>query len=91
MKIFEAKSVIEALENASQDLNIPINNLHYIIKNNKFDEKVIIEVYSLDDVCDFGKEYLKNVINNLNIDVEVNASVDNGDIYINVESKKKSI
>ena len=91
MKIFEAKSVIEALENASKELNIPLNEIHYIIRNNKLDEKAIIEVYSLDDVCVFGKEYLKNVINNLNIDVEIDSFIKDNEIYINVDSEKKSI
>lgn len=91
MKIFEAKSVIEALENASKELGIPLNEIHYIIRNNKFDEKAVIEVYSLNDVCDFGKEYLKNIINNLNISVEINSYIDNNCVYINIDSEKKSI
>lgn len=58
-KIFEANSIIEAVDNASKELDISFNDVHYVIKNNKSDEKVVIEVYSLEDVCDFGKEYLK--------------------------------
>lgn len=91
-KVFEANSIIEAIDNASKELDIPFNDVHYIIKNDKSDEKVVIEVYSLEDVCNFGKEYLKNIIDSLGIDTVIRSNIDEDNvIHITIESEEKSI
>lgn len=91
-KIFEANSIIEAVDNASKELDISFNDVHYVIKNNKSDEKVVIEVYSLEDVCDFGKEYLKNIISSLGINTDIKSYIDDdNNIHIVVDSEEKSI
>ena len=93
MKKFEAKTLTEVLDIVSKDLNIPIDKIFYIIKN-KNDEHVEIETYSLEDVGEYGINFLKNAIKCLGFNVDVNYRIDSNNNIVNVniiDSENNSI
>lgn len=81
MKIFEAKTIEEAVEKAATEMNLPKEQVHYIIREEKqggllgLGKSATIEVYSMEDVCNYGSEYLKNAIKSIGIDIEVKTEV----------------
>jgi len=97
MKIFEAKTIEEAVENASKELNIPTNEVHYIIKEEKsgilgLGKTATIEVYTLEDVFEFGANYLKNAIKSIGIETEITSQInEEGIIRMTLNSERNPI
>ena len=61
MEIYTGKTVEEALEKASQELNTPVSELIYLDTGKKtglFSKKVQIEVYDIKDVVRFAEDYI---------------------------------
>ena len=94
MEIFTGKTVEEALENASQELNKPINDLIYIISDKKtglFSKKFQVEVYDLQDVVRFAEDYLLNAIDTLGIESSVKTKMDQEVMRITIDSTHNPI
>jgi len=97
MKTFEAKTIEEAVEAASKELNIAKEEVHYVIKEEKngvlgLGKSATIEVYTLEDVYQYGEEYLKNAIKSIGIDVEVSSQVnEEGIIRMTLNSERNPI
>lgn len=97
MKTFEAKTIEEAVENASKEYNIPKEEVHYIIKAEKngvlgFGKSATIDVYTLEDVFNFGAEYLKNAIKGIGIDTEITSQInEQGVIRMTLNSARNPI
>ena len=97
MKTFEAKTIEEAVENASKELNVPKEEVHYIIKEEKsgilgIGKSAVIEVYTLEDVYNYGAEYLKNSIKLIGIDVEIKSEInEEGIIRMTINSERNPI
>lgn len=98
MKTFEAKTIEEAVANAAKELNIPTEQVHYIIREEKeggllgIGKSATIEVYSMEDVCNFGSEYLKNAIKAIGIEIEIKCDVNEENIIrMTINSERNPI
>ena len=89
MKIYTAKPVDEALEQAAQEQGVAINELIYAVSDKKkglFNKKLIVEVYDLSDIVRFAEDYVLNVIDNLGIESTLHTVLDNEIIRITIDS-----
>ena len=89
MKIYTAKTVDEALEQAAEEQGVAINELIYAVSDKKkglFNKKIIVEVYDLSDVVRFAEDYVLNVIDNLGIESTLHTVLDNEIIRITIDS-----
>ena len=94
MEIYTGKTVEEALEAASADLNKPVNELIYIVSDKKsglFAKKFQIEVYDLHDVVRFAEDYLLNAIDALGIESSVRTKMDEEVMRITIDSTHNPI
>ena len=89
MKIYTAKTVDEALEQAAEEQGVAINELIYAVSDKKkgiFNKKIIVEVYDLSDIVRFAEDYVLNVIDNLGIESTLHTVLDNEIIRITIDS-----
>ena len=89
MKTYVGKTIEEALEIASKELNKPAEEIIYRLSDKKkglFSKKLIIEVYDLPDVIMFAEQYVLNVIDNLGIESSCNTSLEDDIIRIVIDS-----
>ena len=94
MKSYVGKTIEEALEAASQDLNTPVEQLIYSSSGKTkgiFNKKVIVDVYDLSDVIKFAEDYVLNAIDNLGIESTVNTKLDDDIIRITIDSTHNPI
>lgn len=96
MKKFNGKTLEEALEKASNELNVPVENLYYEILEEKssflgLKKSVEISAYSDAMVVDFVCEYLKNVIENMGLEVDLTPKFEEGLIRIKIQTNHNSI
>lgn len=90
MKRYTAKTVDEAVQNASTELGIEIDNLVFSVVEEKaglFSKKATIEVYELSDAIEYAQEYLKDILESLGIaGVSTKASLEDEIIKIEIDS-----
>ena len=94
MEVYTGKTVEEALEEASKELQIPVRDLIYIVLDKKtglFAKKFQVEVYDLSDVIRFAEDYLLKVIDALGIESSVRSSLDDDVIRISIDSTHNPI
>ena len=94
MEVYLGKTVEEALELASKELGIPVNELIYRISDKKaglFSKKFQVEVYDYADVIRFAEDYILNVIDSLGIESTVNSKIDDDVIRITIDSTHNPI
>ncbi len=95
MKRYNAKTVEEALKNASEELSLSVEELLYEVEEEKkglFTKKAIIVVYDTADVIEYAQNYINNIIKDgLGIDVSLKAFYRNGLIKILIESDRNSL
>lgn len=94
MKSFSNKTLDDALKEASLELGIEIDQLVYVVKEEKkglFSKKVCIDVYELSDVIDFIEQYLVNAIDALGIQATAKASLRDEIIKVSLDSDHNSI
>lgn len=95
MKRYNAKTVEEALKNASEELSLGVEELLYEVEEEKkglFTKKAIIVVYDTADVIEYAQNYINNIIKDgLGIDVSLKAFYRNGLIKILIESDRNSL
>lgn len=95
MKTYTAKTVDDALELASTELGVEVDQLIYEIKEEKrtlLSKKAVIEVYELSDAIIYTEDYLKKVIESLGIDeVKTNASLSDDVIRIEINTNHNPI
>lgn len=93
MKEYVAKTLEEALNNASSELGVEVKDLIYVAneKNGIFSKKVVVKVYELPDVINYAEEYLLNAIDNLGIESSVKTSLDDDIIRITIDSTHNPI
>ena len=71
MEIYTGKTVEEALQKASEELNKPVSELIYLDTGKKsglFSKKVQVEVYDLSDIVRYAEDYLLNATDALGIE-----------------------
>lgn len=89
MKTYLGKTAEEALQNASEELGTPVNELVYVVSDKKkglFAKKVVVEIYELPDIIQYAEDYLLNVIDALEIESSVNTRLDDEIIRITIDS-----
>ena len=94
MEVYTGKTVEEALEEASKELQIPVRDLIYIVLDKKaglFTKKFQVEVYDLSDVIRFAEDYLLKVVDALGIESSVKTSLDDDVIRICIDSTHNPI
>ena len=94
MEVYTGKTVEEALEEASKELQIPVRDLIYIVLDKKtglFTKKFQVEVYGLSDVIRFAEDYLLKVTDSLGIESSVRSSLDDDVIRISIDSTHNPI
>ena len=85
MKSYTGKTVEEALEEASKDLGIAVDELVYSVSDKKkgiFNKKLIVDVYDLSDIIKYAEDYILGVIDSLGIESTVNSRLDDDIIRI---------
>ena len=65
MKEYTGKTVEEALESASAETGVSIDELIYVVSEEKkgiFSKKATIQVFGIEDAVQYGEEYLKPLL-----------------------------
>ena len=94
MKQYTGKTVEEALQNASSETGIAVDELIYIVSDKRkgiFSKKIVVEVYDLADVIRFAEDYLLSVTDALEIESTVNTKLDDQVIRITIDSTHNPI
>ena len=94
MKSYTGKTVEEALEEASKDLGIAVDELIYSVSDKKkgiFNKKLIVDVFDLSDVIQYAEDYILGVIDSLGIESSVNSRLDDDIIRITIDSTHNPI
>ena len=94
MKKFSAKTVEDALQQASQDLGLPVEQINYEVtleEKKLFSKKAEIVVYDIGDVIAFSEEYLTKVMTNLKLDVAVKSQIEDGVLKIILNTAHNSV
>ena len=94
MNEYIGKTVEEALATASAELNIPVEELVYLVTAEKaglLKKKVIIEVYDLADIIQYAEQYILNVLDSLEIESTVKSKIDDEIIRITIDSTHNPI
>ena len=89
MKIYTAKTIDEALQQASEEQGVSVDELIYSVSDKKkglFAKKVVVEVYDFSDIVKFAEDYILNVIDNLGIESSLHTTLDNDIIRITIDS-----
>lgn len=96
MKKFIGKTKEEALELASQELNVPIENIYVdsVIENKGLFGRIKnVEVTCYTDlmIIEFVQDYLRKIIEKMNIEVKMSPSFSDGLIRIKLSTNHNSI
>ena len=94
MKTYTGKTVEEALQNASSETGVAVDELIYIVSDKRkglFSKKIVVEVYDLTDVIRFAEDYLLGVTDALEIESTVNTKLDDQVIRITIDSTHNPI
>lgn len=93
MKKYQAKTVEEALELASQELGVEQAEINFAIQEEKkgLFKKVTIEVYELSDAVAFAEEYINDVTASLGITSETTTVLKDDIIHISINSDHNPI
>ena len=94
MKTYSAKTVDEAVKEASEELGIPEGQLIYSVDDKKvglFSKKFVINVYEFSDVVRYAEDYILNVIDSLGIESSVKTRLDDDLINITIDSTHNPI
>lgn len=92
--LFKAKTLDEALEKASKETGTAVDQLNYTVKEESkglFSKSVEIEVFTLPEVIAFAKDYVTKIIENYDMDVTVNATIEDGVIHMSLDTSHNSV
>ncbi len=94
MKSYTAKTVEDALQEASEELNVPVDELVYVVSDKTkgiFNKKIVVDVYELPDIIKYAEDYILNVLDNLGIESTVSTKLDDDIIRLTVDSTHNPI
>jgi spoIIIJ-associated protein len=94
MKKFNAKTVEEAVELASKEFGLPIEQLNYEItieEKKLFSKKAEILVYELSDVISFAEQYITTIMTDLKLDVTVKTELEDSVLKITLNTSHNSV
>lgn len=91
---YSGKTLEDALNKASEDLEIEIENLVYSIEQEKkglFSKKTTIAVYMMEDIVHYAEEYLLSITDTLNIEATVETELVDGIMKMTIDSTNNPI
>ncbi len=95
MKQYSAKTIDEALKQASEELGVEVDEIIYNIEEEKkgiFAKKAVINVYELSDAIEYAQDYIKSVVESLGVgSVTTNASLEDDIVHIELNSDHNPI
>jgi spoIIIJ-associated protein len=94
MKTFNAKTVEEAVELASKEFGLPIEQLNYQVtleEKKLFSKKAEIVVYELSDVISFAEQYITTIMTDLKLDVSVKTELEDSVLKITLNTSHNSV
>ena len=94
MKEFTSKTIEDAVNDASKELNIPADQLVYKVTEEKkglFSKKATIEVYDVSDAVSFAQDYLKTAIGGMGIQIDTKGTVEEDIICITINSERNPV
>lgn len=94
MKEFSGRTLQDALEAASKETNLETSAINYKIieeKKGLFSRKTTIEVYFIEDIVEYGENYLTNLISSLGLEVEIVTNVEDTIIKMLLNTSHNSI
>lgn len=96
MKVYTGKSIDDIIQAASNELEIPIENISYnIIEEEKgflgLGSKIHANVYTSSDIIEFLYGYVKTYFDNIDMNVEINVVDDKGFFHINLNGANNAI
>ena len=94
MKSYTAKTVEDALQEASEELNVPVDELVYVVSDKTkgiFSKKIVVDVYELPDIIKYAEDYILNVLDNLGIESTVSTKLDDDIIRLTIDSTHNPI
>lgn len=94
MTEYSGKTLEEALQKASEDLEIEIENLVYSIESEKkglFVKKTTIAVYMVEDIVHYAEEYILSITDTLNIEASAKTELNDGIMRIVIDSTNNPI
>ena len=94
MKVYQAKTVDEALAQAAEEMGVEISQLIYSVEDKKvgfFNKKVLVDVYELSDIIEYAEKYILNVIDAFGIESTVKTRLEDDIIHITIDSTHNPI
>lgn len=96
MKYYSGKTLEEALKSASEDLMMNVENIQYVIAEEKkgilsFGKKVTIAVEEIEDVITFAENYIKEVCHALDLEISLKSFYRDNLIKILIETDHNSV
>ena len=94
MKVYQAKTVDEALAQAAAEMGVEISQLIYSVEDKKvgfFNKKVLVDVYELSDIIEYAEKYNLNVIDAFGIESTVKTRLEDDIIHITIDSTHNPI
>lgn len=94
MKLYQGKTVEEAIQLACEELQIPESELVYRVQEEKkgiFSKKVIINVYEMFDIVQFAEDYLLGITDSLGIEASVKTKINDDMLTITIDSTHNPI
>ena len=94
MKVYQAKTVYEALAQAAEEMGVEISQLIYSVEDKKvgfFNKKVLVDVYELSDIIEYAEKYILNVIDAFGIESTVKTRLEDDIIHITIDSTHNPI
>ncbi len=94
MKVYQGKTVEDALQVASKELQIPIEDIVYIVEDKKvgiFNKKLVVDVYEMSDIVSYAEDYVLRVIDAFGIESSVKTRLNDDIIRITIDSTHNPI
>ena len=94
MKVYQGKTPEDALKLASEELNIPVEDLIYKVEDKRvgiFNKKYVVDVYELSDIITYAEDYILHVIDAFGIESTVKSRLDDDIIRITIDSTHNPI
>jgi spoIIIJ-associated protein len=94
MKLYEAKTLEIALQEASEDYGVPVEEIIYEFVEEKkrlFRKTIVINVFEVSDIVEYLTNYLKSIIGAFDIEAKVTPSLEGSLIRLEMDTNHNSI
>lgn len=94
MKLYEAKTLEIALQEASEDYGVPVEEIIYEFVEEKkrlFRKTIVINVFEVSDIVEYLTNYLRSIIGAFDIEAKVTPSLEGSLIRLEMDTNHNSI